>query len=56
MPSTTGRRRRRRSSKYYPDPRVERFKRWAVVGLVVLFAILAAVLAWAAMYADRTFS
>ncbi|WP_440708586.1 hypothetical protein [Herbiconiux sp. YIM B11900] len=56
MPSTTGRRRRRRSSKYYPDPRVEKLKRWGVVAVIVLIAIVAAGLAWAAMFADRAFA
>jgi hypothetical protein len=56
MPPTTGRRRGRRDRKYYPDPRTERLKRWGVVALIVLIAVVAALLAWAAMFADRTFA
>lgn len=56
MPSTTRRRRRRRSSKYYPDPRTEKLKRWGLVATIVVIGIVAAGLAWAAMFADRTFA
>ncbi|WP_291053765.1 hypothetical protein [Herbiconiux sp.] len=56
MPSTSRRRSRRRSSRYYPDPRAEKLKRWGMGALIVLIAIVAAGLAWAAMFADRTFA
>ena len=57
MSSTSMRRRRRRiSTRYYTNPRTERLKRIGLIVLLVVMGVIAGVLVWAAMFADKAIS
>ena len=44
------------STRYYTNPRTERLKRIGLIVLLVAMGVIAGVLVWAAMFADKAIS